>query len=201
MNPLLLEPPRHRTILAVDVERSTSRTNASKALMRKVMYDLIESALQAGGIPERHRDPLINCGDGVLILVHPADEAPTTLLLNPVIPILSGLLADHNTNHPDQKLRLRAVVHAGEIHYDSWGRFGEALDIAFRLLDAPEAKTALRESTMPLVLVVSDGIYQAVVRHGYEGIDHRCFGPLQVWTANREHHGWIRRASGEQHTT
>jgi GTP diphosphokinase / guanosine-3',5'-bis(diphosphate) 3'-diphosphatase len=33
--------------------------------------------------------------------------------------------------------RLRVVLHAGEVHYDGNGCFGEALDIAFRLLDAP----------------------------------------------------------------
>ena len=33
--------------------------------------------------------------------------------------------------------RVRAVGHAGEVHYDPDGSYGEALDIAFRLLDAP----------------------------------------------------------------
>jgi FAD/FMN-containing dehydrogenase len=44
-------------------------------------------------------------------------------------------------------------MHAGEIHYDSNGCFGHALDIAFRLLDAPPAKRAvlaLRDAAAPL---------------------------------------------------
>lgn len=194
VNPLFSEPPRHRAILAVDIERSTARTNTSKAFLRKVMYDLVEGALQAGGITEEHRDPLINCGDGVLVLVRPVDQIPKTLLLNPVIPVLSDLLADHNAHHPGQELRLRAVVHAGELHYDRQGCFGEALDIAFRLLNAPETKTALRETTEPLVLVTSDDIYQSILKHGYDGIDHHRFRPLRVWTADHEHHGWMQGA-------
>jgi len=50
------------------------------------------------------------------------------------------------------------VVHAGEVHYDDNGCFGEALDVAFRLLDAPRFKKALREAASPLILIVSDPI-------------------------------------------
>jgi hypothetical protein len=47
------------------------------------------------------------------------------------------------------------VVHAGEIHYDTNGCFGEALDIAFRLLDAAHVKKALQAAADPLILVIS----------------------------------------------
>ena len=67
------------------------------------------------------------------------------------------------------------VVHAGEVHYDPNGCFGEALDIAFRLLDAAHVKKALRAAPDPLILVISGDIYRAVVRHGYDGIDQRAF--------------------------
>ena len=40
-------------------------------------------------------------------------------------------------------MRLRAVIHAGEVHYDGKGFFGEDLDVAFRLLDAPRFKAYL----------------------------------------------------------
>jgi hypothetical protein len=179
----------------VDIERSTARTNMAKALLRNVMYDLLEDALQTGGIIDEYRDPLLDRGDGVLVLIRPVDQASKTLLLNPVIPVLTGLLADHNANCPGQQLRLRAVVHAGEVHYDRRGCFGEALDIAFRLLDAPETRTTLQQSIAPLVLVTSDDMYRSIVQHGYEGIDARCFTPLRVRTANHEHHGWVQGAS------
>ncbi|MEU7524247.1 hypothetical protein AB0A74_00775 [Saccharothrix sp. NPDC042600] len=154
------------------------------------MYDVIEHALRTGGIPADCRDPLIDRGDGVLVLVRPVDPAPTTLLLNPVIPVLTGLLAEHNTRHPDLELRLRAVVHAGEVHHDQRGCFGESLDLAFRLLDAPEVKTALRRAAAPLVLVTSDYVYRSIIRHGYDGIDARGFAPLAVDVAGEAHRGW-----------
>lgn len=186
--------PRYRTILAVDIERSTARTDSVKALLRQVMYDLLEGALNAAGITGEYRDPLIDRGDGALVLVHPVDQAPKTKLLHPVIPALTEVLAQHNTRQPNQELRLRAVVHAGEVHFDKRGCFGEALDIAFRLLDAPDVKMALRQSDDPLVLVTSDHVYRTIVRHGYEGIDDQSYAPLRLKIAGHEHRGWVRGA-------
>ena len=84
------------------------------------------------------------------------------------------------------------MVHAGEVHYDANGCFGEALDVAFRLLDAARVKRALREMADPLILVVSEAIYSSVVRHGYDGIDHEAFHQMvRVQVAGRRHPGWI----------
>lgn len=184
--------PRHRTIMAVDIEASTARTNVAKAEIRQAMYDLLEQTLDIAGIIQGHRDDMIDRGDGVLLLVHPVDQAPKTLLLNPVMPKLSELLTRYQTSRSGRQLRMRAVLHAGEVHYDKRGVFGEALDIAFRLLDAPEVKKKLLETTAPLVLVASDDIYRTVIRQGYAGIDDRAFEPLvRVSVAGRQHCGWV----------
>lgn len=192
MQNLLLDSPCHRAILAVDIEGSTTKTNPAKGQLRQAMYDLLDRALQAGGISERHRDPPIDRGDGALTLVHPVDQAPKTLLLSRVIPAFAALLLDHNRSQTGQQFRLRAAIHAGEVHYDSRGCFGESLDITFRLLDAPRVKATLRHSQAPLVLVISDEIYRSVVRHGYEGIDHRDFEPLiGPKVADQRLRGWL----------
>ncbi|MEC3973791.1 hypothetical protein [Amycolatopsis sp. H20-H5] len=185
-------PPRYRAILALDIEGSTARTNTAKAQLRAVMYRLLEEALSAGGITECLRDPLVDRGDGVLALIRPADEAPKTALLNPVIPVLSRLLSVHSAQFPELGFRLRAVIHAGEIHFDSRGCFGEALDVAFRLLDAPAVKEKLELVAGPVVLVVSDEIYQRVVKHGYDGIDGTHFESLvRVSVGGTAHSGWV----------
>jgi len=193
MSTVSVAVPHHRRIVAVDIEGSTTRTNPAKARLRQVMYDLFEGALEASGIVKDHMDPLVDRGDGVMALIRPVDEAPMTLLLDTLLPTLSRLLAEHNERAPLQKLRLRAVVHAGEVHYDRQGQFGEALDITFRLLDAPEVKDILREAKAPLVLVVSGDIYRSVIRHGYEGIDCAAFEQLfTVTVSGQQHLGWTR---------
>ncbi len=189
--------PRHRAIVAVDIESSTTRSDPVKADLRHTAYDLFEQALQTAGISAHNRDPFTDRGDGILALIHPVDQAPKPILLNQTIPALARLLTDHNISRsviqePQQRLRLRAVVHAGEVHYDNNGCFGEALDLAFRLLDAAPVKKKLQLTPAPLVLVVSEDIYRSIVWHGYDGINQQTYHPLVcVQIAGRRHHGWI----------
>jgi hypothetical protein len=149
------------------------------------------------GIASHHHDPFTDRGDGVLVLLRPADELPKPLLVSRLIPILASLVVAHNssispTDQP-RMLRLRTVIHAGEVHYDEKGPFGEDLDVAFRLLDAPRFKAHLRSATVPLALVASDYIYQTIIRHGYEGIDGSEFLPLvTVNVGSQRRRGWVQ---------
>jgi len=189
--------PRHRTIVALDIERSTSRPDLVKAELRNKIYEMFDAALCSAGIHKRYRDRFVDRGDGVLALIHPVNQAPKALLLNQAIPVFNRLLTDHNASLPrpsgtQRQLRVRVVVHAGEVHYDANGCFGEALDVAFRLLDAARVKSTLREAAGPLILVVSGDIYNSVVRHGYDGIDQHAFQPVvRVQIAGNRYPGWI----------
>lgn len=186
--------PVHRAIIALDIEGSTTRTNPVKRDLRRLIYELLHSALHAAGISGEYLSRLTDRGDGVLALIRPADEVPKTLLLDPVIPVLCALLAEHNAGAPgpEWQMRLRVVIHAGEVHDDQWGAFGEAVDLACRLLDAPRVKKALRQTLEPLVLVVSDDLFWAVVRHGYGGLDDSSFEKaVRVNIGGRRREGWI----------
>lgn len=182
----------HRAILAVDIEGSTRRTNPIKGVLRHTMYELLEAALRTAGIGEQARDQMVDRGDSTLALIHPVDDAPKLLLLDTVVPTLAELLVEHNRRNPEQCFRLRVVVHAGEVHNDGRGWFGESLDLAFRLLDAPEAKRTLIQTVEPLVLVVSEAIYESIVIQGYQGIDSGSFKHMaRVQVGDRRHRGWI----------
>ena len=155
--------PRHRAIVAVDIEQSTSRPDPIKGELRRILYELFDQALRSAGIHRRHRDGFTDRGDGILALIRPVDQAAKPVLLNRAVPALSQLLTDYNSAaRPDRQLRVRVVVHAGEVHYDRNGCFGEALDIAFRLLDAAHVKKALQAAADPLILVISGDIYRAM---------------------------------------
>jgi hypothetical protein len=195
--PLATGLPHYRAIVALDIERSTSRLNPIKGELRNKTYELFDVALHTAGINKRHRDRFVDRGDGILALIHPVDRAPKALLLNRVVPLLNRLLTEYNASltphsQTQRQLRIRVVMHAGEVHYDANGCFGEDLDVAFRLLDAARVKKALRETADPLVLVVSGDIYSSVVRHGYDGIDSQTFHPLvRVHVAGKRYPGWI----------
>ena len=184
--------PMYRSIVAVDLEGSTTRTNPVKGELRRVMYDLLERSLDAVPITANHLESPTDRGDGVLLLIRPDDDVPKTVLLDRLIPLLAALLTEHNAAvmKPALRMRLRAVVHAGEVHRDSRGFYGEAIDVAIRLLDSASLKRELRQSLSPLVLVVSDEIHSGIVAHGY--LDSDSYRPLvRIRVAHKQHRGWV----------
>jgi hypothetical protein len=191
--------PRHRALVAVDIANSTIRANPAKAQLRRLMYGLLEESLRVSGISARHHDPLINLGDGALIPVHPSDQLPRTMLLDTLIPTLRRRLAQHNARHRDQAFQLRAAVHAGEIHRDQWGMYGEALDLTCRLLDAVALKQVLANTMAPLALVVSDDIYRSIIRHRYDDIDDQEFHPIvRVELGGVTYPGWVQTPAADR---
>lgn len=192
-----LHGPLHRSILAIDIEGSSSRTDLVKFEQRSQIYNLLGEAMEAAGIDGRHREPLVDRGDGVLALIRQVDEVPRSRLLKPLIPVLARLLTEYNraldpADRAPRELRLRAVVHAGDLHRDEHGHFGAEIDVAIRLLDSRVVKTCLRETTAPLVLVVSGQIYESVVLHGCDGICPETYRrAVRVVVCGLRRDGWL----------
>jgi class 3 adenylate cyclase len=139
-----LRPFRRRVIVALDIEGSTRRPDPVKAELRTMLYELFDAALRSAGVSARRRDQFTDRGDGLLALIDPAGQA---LLVNLVIPAFSRLVAGYNAGLPDpggrdRRLRVRVVMHTGNVHDDDNGCFGEALDIAFRLLVGRRSRSA-----------------------------------------------------------
>ncbi len=195
----------YRSILALDIQRSTGplRTDPIRAELRALIYRFLDEAMDVAGIDRRHCDPLEDRGDGLLALIHPVDSIPKVLLLQRVVSELTRKVRDYNANLTvgdliRRELRLRVVVHAGEVHCDGKGYFGEDLDVAFRLLDAPRFKRESGKTIMPLGLIVSETIYWSVVQHEYDGIRRRHFRPaVQVRVGGRRRQGFICDLGGE----
>lgn len=195
--------PFWRIIFAVDVKEPTDRLNPSRAEFRDAMYSMMRQSLLTGRITERWHDRPLDRGDGMLVLIRQSDETPHTRLLDTVIPRFRELLRKYAIdNKDDRPLRLRAVLHAGLVHRDPWSWYGEEIDIAFRLLNAPEVKSLRNRVTDPLLLVVSDLIYQSIVSHDYPGIDKHDFARIvTVRVRDRQCTGWaavpapLRRAA------
>jgi hypothetical protein len=178
--------PVQRTVVGVDVERSTDRNNMGRARLREAMYEVFEKSLIASGIAEEFREPLVDRGDGAMAFIQPVDEFPKPLLINTFIPVLRAELRC-------QEFRLRVAMHFGDVHYDNRGPFGEDIDLMIRLLDAPELKTRLAKTNEPLILAVSDPFHRSVVKHGYDGIDADTFkSVLRVRLGGQHHRGWVQ---------
>jgi hypothetical protein len=123
-----LTAPVHRSIVVVDIERSTRRPDRVSAELRHRMYRLTQEAMTfAGGAEPCRRDPFTDRGDGLLMLIRPADDDQELARL------VAGCNLPAEAVGQCSRIRLRAAVHAGEIHYDREGfRPGARCDLPAR---------------------------------------------------------------------
>jgi hypothetical protein len=189
--------PVGRNILVLDIEGSSQRTNPVKGELRDDVYQIVDDAFDEVGIDCQDCDRIIDRGDGLMVLLRPTDDFPKPFLLSRLMPALGRLLVSRNNCiSPAEKtriMRLRAVVHTGDVHFDGNGPYGEDLDLACRLLDAPRFKAYLKTAQEPLAVVASDIIYQSIIRHGYDGLDGKEFNQLvNVTVGQQRRKGWVQ---------
>jgi tetratricopeptide (TPR) repeat protein len=158
----------HRTILAVDVEGfGDRRTNLHQAALREGLYRALRQAFAKAGIPWRrchHEDR----GDGVFVLARPG--IPKDLFAGSLPGELVTALRQHNEARPaEEQIRLRMVLHAGEVIFDDHGATSAAVNLAFRLLDAAPLKAALAGSPGVLAVIASSWFFGEVISHSRSG--------------------------------
>ena len=191
-------PPRpatdslHRTILMVDIEGYSrpARTNPIRGRLRDALYLLLDQAIGSTGIAADLHEPPQDQGDGALLLFLP--QVPKNRLLHPLVTNLAEALVGYNAAVGEQeRMRLRVVVHAGELLNDRHGYFGEHLDEAFGLVNSDMLRAHLALTTSLLVLLVSDQIYEGIVKHGLSGIDPATYRRVDVGVKGRQLRSWL----------
>ena len=181
----------HRAILIVDVENfgDPNRTNTHQLTIRDTVYRLLQQSFAKASIS------WAECvtedrGDGVLILIPPT--VPKSLLVEKLPTHLAEMLVQHNAGCPAQvRIRLRVALHAGEVHSDAHGHAGTSINRTFRLIQASASRTALRQSSGVVALVVSDWFYDEVVRHCPDA-EPSCFRKVHVTVKESKMTAWIR---------
>ncbi|MGH8906100.1 MAG: hypothetical protein ACRD0K_06220 [Egibacteraceae bacterium] len=180
----------HRTILVLDIEGSgrPDRTDATRADLHDKLYRLLEEALKRASItPGDHE--VHDRGDGVLVLV---DGVTKSRLLNEFVLQLAAGLSQHNKSaSPAAQMRLRAAIHAGEIALEQRGPNGTALYATFRLADCPPLRNALASSKAALAVIVSDELYQSVVRQYPDLISDEDYEEVTVSVKEFSGRAWI----------
>ena len=188
--------PTHRSIVVVDVVSFTrpDRDNVDQLAIRAALYETLRDAFEDSGIPWR-QTVREDRGDGVLIFV--SAEVSKVLLLGPMPARLAELLERGNTGRSvRQRFRLRVVVHAGEVHHDAHGYAGYDVNLAFRLVDARPLREAMEHSTAAVGLIVSEGVHDGVLRHGYGGLDAAAYEQVRVQVKSADVPGWIQLFGG-----
>jgi hypothetical protein len=184
--------PVYRRIVGIDIERYSriEWTDPIRARLRERLYRLVNEALVQAAI-----DPALtsrsDTGDGLWLLV--AAEVSSARLLHPLVAhIVNGLREENKETSAAECMRLRFVVHAGEVLRDAHGETGASVIHAARLLDAQAGRVILsRSAEATAVLMVSDVIYEGVVRHGYEGIDRAGWQAIRVHAKETSTRAWV----------
>ncbi|CCH28236.1 hypothetical protein ABZ816_36905 [Actinosynnema sp. NPDC047251] len=176
--------PLHRTVVVFDIAGYGRRDNRAQVRARAALHTVVRRAFRAAGVPRR-RLVTEDRGDGLIVLVPPTVSKVD--VLEPLVPLLGAELLG-----VAERIRLRMAVHAGELVRDPYGWVGADLNTACRLVDsAPlyEAQHATPEAD--LVVMVSDVVHRAVVRHGYRGIRTTDYRPVRVVCKEVDEPAWV----------
>src|SRR6266545_5270552 len=183
-------PAVHRTILVLDVKGfgDRRRTNPHQVEVRAGLYRCLEWAFEAANIPwdSCYRE---DRGDGLFILAEP-EVAKAPFVESLLQPLIRALLRHNSTRPAEEQIRLRMALHAGEIKHDKHGVAGSAINLTFRLIEAPELKTTLADSDGVLALIVSSWFYEEVVRNSPVS-DAANYQPITVEVKETTAQAWI----------
>jgi hypothetical protein len=185
------QPAVHRTILVVDVAgfAGRHRTNKHQRTIREGLYWSLRTAFEEVDI---RWDDCANedRGDGVMILVPP--EIPKAPFTDALPSALVRAVKAHNNRQSDEaaRIRIRMVLHAGEIEIDSHGVTSNSLNHAFRLLEARPLKTALERSAGVLAVITSEWFFDEVTRH-CAAADPASFRQFQIEVKETVAPAWI----------
>ncbi|VVJ19913.1 Uncharacterised protein [Amycolatopsis camponoti] len=180
----------HRTIVAVDVAGygDIRRTSTHRLVLRHALYQALRRAFADSGLPWKDCRRL-DCGDGVLVLVPPEiPKGPTAASLPRAL--VHGLQRHNALHWPEERLRLRMALHAGEVVHDEYGVTGPSINHAFRLLEAAQVKAALASSPVPLAVITSAWFHDEVVRQS-PAIGAAEFRPIEVAVKETYAIGWL----------
>jgi len=154
-----------RTILLFDIEgfSGPGRNDRARAQVRDALHAAVTRMLGATGVVESDARFV---GDGLLVLVSP--RVSFARVLRGVFTHLPNEVAAYNgLAAAVAQLQLGVAVHAGARLFDPHGGTAEDLNLASRLLklDWDRFKDYRPSLLNPVVVAVSDRIYQEVVRH------------------------------------
>jgi tetratricopeptide (TPR) repeat protein len=181
----------HRAILIVDVEKfgDPARNDDHQLAVRAAMYKALKQSFAKAHIRWR-RCVVEDRGDGAFVLIPQA--VPKSRLVTRLPARLADSLERHNASCPaPEQIRLRMALHAGEVHQDARGFAGTSINRAFRLIEAPELKKALRDGPGAVALIVSDWFYDDVVRH-YAEAEPSSFRQVHVAVKETQMEAWVR---------
>jgi CRP-like cAMP-binding protein len=179
------------SILFTDISAfgSPGRDDVDRRIIRRVMYDILQGAFERSEISWRacHRD---DRGDGALIIIPP--DIATKSVVDPLLLHVAARLKHHNHYASEAiRVQLRVALHVGPVVSDAEGVSGEAIILAARLMDAPTFKEQLAASAVDLGIIVSNFVYETVIKHGRGFINPADYSQVEMQVKESKFTAWI----------
>jgi hypothetical protein len=180
--------PVPRSLVAVDIEGYSRRDNIGHVELREALRQVCADAFGEIRVRASVRQ---DQGDAFLILVDPG-VAKARLVADLVNEFSIALGQVNRNRRPEERMRLRVALHAGDVHLDGTGYGGEAVVAVMRLVEADSLREALRTAPGDLAVIVSGQLHRDVVLQRYRGIDPAEYREVLVSRKEFSQPAWIR---------
>ncbi len=182
--------PHRRLCLAADVEQYSRLDTRTQSAVQSELVRMLDEAAALTGLDRAAwaRQPQGDLEFAVL-----PDSTPEDAVLGPFVHHLAVRLRDRNARPAAQRIRLRMAVDTGVVADAALGHAGPAPVAVARYVNAPQLKAVLATLTAAdLAVIVSDRLYQDVVRSGRRDLDPAQYARVHVRVKEFGGYGWIR---------
>ncbi|MEU8108390.1 hypothetical protein AB0C18_32235 [Nonomuraea muscovyensis] len=179
-----------RLVMAVDAEGYGRGDDLRHDSLQSGLAQVMDRSAREAGLC-REAWARQEAGDGEVI-VFPEGE-PELRVIDDLVRRLRKALHDHNRERRDDaRLRIRISIGHGVVKRGAMGFVGQVVVTTCRLLDATAARTALKVNPRAdLVLILTDRLYEDVVRQLHTSYRPESFTRLEVPTKERTEIAWM----------
>jgi class 3 adenylate cyclase len=183
----------YRLVVAVDVEGYSKLDALDQSLVQSRLGEVLDVAAHNAGLDRSLWYRQVR-GDGELAVL-PADADTAWVVGHFTEQLATALRALRQAGTP---LRMRLAMHCGTLTAGEFGLVGHAPIVTCRLLDSKVVRRALAIGDGDLVLVISQSLFDDVVRTRFHELDPSRFRATRFSTKGASYAGYLC-AGGPRH--
>ncbi|GAA2719217.1 hypothetical protein [Actinocorallia aurantiaca] len=164
-----------RLLTSVDAQGYGPSTDRRQGGIQRALLAVLDDAAARAGL-RRDRWERQVAGDGELAVLPPDEPEPR--VVDDYVMCLAGAL--RRANRDGRRLRLRLAVHHGTAVRGAQSHDGAGVVEVSRLCDSSVLRNALTASEADLVVLLSERVFQDVVRNEYTSLSPSDFREVRV---------------------
>ncbi|MGP4024031.1 tetratricopeptide repeat protein [Actinomadura sp. 3N407] len=173
---------RRSLCAGLDIKGWSRRLVPEQIRAQQALVSVALAACREAGLPERI---VQSSGDGVLIMP-PSDIDESAVIPALVAELEVALRQENRLLAEAARIRLRLALTSGLVTPGPAGFNGTAVIDCFRLLDSPPVKAALEDfPRAQLAVIVSDHLFQDVIRNGFRSLRAEDFWRVRSTVAGK----------------